>query len=38
MLIGYISDENYVALADVAIEFVYAGRSVAVVRSTPRGV
>jgi len=37
MLIGYVSDENYVALADVAIEFVQAGRSMALVRSTPRG-
>ena len=37
MLIGYVSDENYVALADVAVEFVQAGQSVAVVRSTPRG-
>ncbi len=37
MLIGYVSDENYVALADVAIEFAQAGRGVTVVHSTPRG-
>jgi N,N-dimethylformamidase len=37
MLVGYVSDERYVALADVAIEFERDGRSVAVVRSTPRG-
>ncbi len=37
MLIGYVSDERYVALADVLVEFEQEGRSVAVVRSTPRG-
>lgn len=37
MLIGYVSDERYVALADVLLEFERDGRSVAVVRSTPRG-
>jgi hypothetical protein len=37
MLVGYVSDERYVALADVLIEFERAGESVAVVRSTPRG-
>jgi hypothetical protein len=37
MLIAYVSDERYVALADVAVEFEQDGRSVAVVRSTPRG-
>nr|BAG82735.1 putative large subunit of N,N-dimethylformamidase [uncultured bacterium] len=37
MLIGYVSDERYVALADVLLEFEQDGRSVAVVRSTPRG-
>lgn len=37
MLVGYVSDERYVALADVLLEFEQAGRSVAVVRSTPRG-
>ncbi|MGQ0569489.1 MAG: N,N-dimethylformamidase beta subunit family domain-containing protein [Armatimonadota bacterium] len=37
MLVGYVSDERYVAIADVVVEFDQAGRSVAVVRSTPRG-
>jgi hypothetical protein len=37
MLVGYVSDEHYLALADVAIEFVRDGRTVAVARSTPRG-
>lgn len=37
MLIGYVSDERYVALADVLLEFQREGRTVAVVRSTPRG-
>lgn len=37
MLIGYVSDERYVALADVLIEFQRGGQTVAVVRSTPRG-
>lgn len=37
MLVGYVSDERYVALHDVAVEFACAGESVAVVRSTPRG-
>ncbi len=37
MLLGYVSDERYVALADVLMEFERDGRSVAVVRSTPRG-
>jgi hypothetical protein len=37
MLIGYVSDERYVALADVLLEFEQDGRSVAVVRSSPRG-
>ena len=37
MLVGYVSDERYVALADVAIEFDREGESVAVVRSSPRG-
>ena len=37
MLIGYVSDERYVALAGVALEFEREGRSAAVVRSTPRG-
>ncbi len=37
MLVGYVSDERYVALADVVLEFERNGRSVAVARSTPRG-
>lgn len=37
MLIGYVSDERYVALCDVAVEFERDGRSVVVTRSTPRG-
>jgi hypothetical protein len=37
MLIGYVSDERFVAVADAALEFDQGGRSVAVVRSTPRG-
>lgn len=37
MLVGYVSDERYVALADVPVEFEQGGRSVAVACSTPRG-
>src|SRR5690349_14262900 len=37
MLIGYVSDERFVAIADALIEFHQMGISVAVVRSTPRG-
>lgn len=37
MLVGYVSDERYVALGDVLLEFERDGRSVAIVRSTPRG-
>jgi N,N-dimethylformamidase len=37
MLIGYVSDEQYVALADVLLEFRSGGRTRALVRSTPRG-
>lgn len=37
MLIGYVSDERYVALHDVGVEFERDGQTVAVVRSTPRG-
>src|SRR5437762_2037985 len=37
MLIGYVSDERYVALHDVALEFERDGQSRAVVHSTPRG-
>ena len=38
MLIGYVSDERYVALADVLLEFQRHGQTEAIVRSTPRGV
>lgn len=37
MLVGYVSDERYVALDDVGVEFERNGVTVAVVRSTPRG-
>jgi len=37
MLVGYVSDERYVALADALVEFERDGEMVAVVRSTPRG-
>jgi N,N-dimethylformamidase len=37
MLIGYVSDELYLALHDVSVEFLREGRSCATVRSTPRG-
>jgi N,N-dimethylformamidase len=37
MLIGYVSDENYSALADVLVEFDQQGRSCALARSSPRG-
>ncbi len=37
MLVGYVSDERYVALDDVGVEFERDGDTVAVVRSTPRG-
>jgi N,N-dimethylformamidase len=37
VLIGYVSDENYVALADALLEFEQEGRSVATARSTARG-
>ena len=37
MLIGYVSDENYLALADVQVEFWRGDQSVWVARSTPRG-
>ena len=33
MLIGYVSDENYVALADVLVEFQRDSRTQAIVRS-----
>ena len=37
MLIGYVSDERYLALHDVSLEFLRDGDSVARVRSSPRG-
>lgn len=37
MFIGYVSDERYVALADVLLEFQQNGKTLTVVRSTPRG-
>ncbi|HVF10331.1 MAG TPA: N,N-dimethylformamidase beta subunit family domain-containing protein, partial [Abditibacteriaceae bacterium] len=37
MLIGYVSDERFVALGNVHLEFEREGQSVAVVCSTPRG-
>ncbi|HEY0983024.1 N,N-dimethylformamidase beta subunit family domain-containing protein [Schlesneria sp.] len=37
MLIGYVSDERYVALADVLLEFQSGGQTRDIVRSTPRG-
>jgi N,N-dimethylformamidase len=38
MLIGYVSDEQYLAVADALLEFEQEGRSVvAVARSSPRG-
>ena len=37
MLVGYVSDERYVAIADALVEFERGGESVAVVRSSPRG-
>src|SRR5688500_7214038 len=36
-LIGYVSDENYVALPDVGLEFERDGEPVAVLISSPRG-
>jgi N,N-dimethylformamidase len=37
MLIGYVSDEQYVAIADVAVEFDQDGETIATARSTARG-
>ena len=37
MLLGYVSDERYVALADVLLDFEVDGQSVAETRSTARG-
>lgn len=37
MLVGYVSDEQYVALCDVLLEFEQDGDIQAIVRSSPRG-
>ncbi len=37
MLIGYVSDENYVAIADCVVELDQDGNTVATTRSTARG-
>jgi hypothetical protein len=37
VLVGHVSNERYVAIADALVEFERDGQSVAVVRSTPRG-
>jgi hypothetical protein len=37
MLVGYVSDESYAALCDVALEFRGAGAAPLVVRSAPSG-
>lgn len=37
MLVGYVSDESYLALSGVAVEFVRDGETVATTTSTPRG-
>src|SRR6185312_1094763 len=37
MLIGYVSDENYLAIPDVAVEFEADGKIVATTRSTASG-
>ncbi len=37
MLVGSVSDERYLAVADAFVEFEREGESVAVARSTPRG-
>lgn len=37
MLVGYVSDERYVAINDATLEFQRDGETVSVVRSTPRG-
>ncbi len=37
MLLGYVSDERYMAIADALVEIERDGQSVAVVRSSPRG-
>ncbi|MBM4076121.1 MAG: carboxypeptidase regulatory-like domain-containing protein, partial [Planctomycetes bacterium] len=38
VLIGYVSDERYVALCGVELEFQKLGQTVAIVRSSPRGI
>jgi hypothetical protein len=37
MLIGFVSDENYLALCDVNVEVEQEGETIAVTQSTPRG-
>jgi hypothetical protein len=37
MLVGYVSDEQYVALAGVSLEFEQQGKCIAAVHSTSRG-
>jgi N,N-dimethylformamidase len=37
VLVGYVSDEQYLALADVSLEFEQQGQCVTAVRSTSRG-
>jgi hypothetical protein len=37
MLVGYVSDERYMAVADALVELERDGQSVCVVRSSPRG-
>src|SRR3954465_16024088 len=37
MLIGYVSDERYVAISGVAVEIERYGESAAVIQSSPRG-
>ncbi|MCX5660078.1 MAG: carboxypeptidase regulatory-like domain-containing protein [Planctomycetota bacterium] len=37
MLIGYVSDERYLAIADAAVEFQRGGVTACVARSSPRG-
>ncbi len=37
MLVGYVSDERYVAIHDAALELQRDGETVALARSTPRG-
>jgi hypothetical protein len=37
MLVGYVSDETYLAIADALVEFESGGESAAIVRSSPRG-